>query len=98
MYVFMLPGYDQGPVVHDRDGYDEEPVVVCVSCRINHCDLFSSAHTYNELIKIMDHGSWIVVIHISRLNSRLLFGLLLFFQFFFLFLFFLLFLLFLLGT
>lgn len=35
----VLPGYDQGPVVHHRYGDNKEPVVVGVTCRINHCDL-----------------------------------------------------------
>lgn len=40
----MLPGYDQGPVVHDGDGDDGQPVVVGVTGRIDHCDLFRPGH------------------------------------------------------
>lgn len=46
----MLPGYDQGPVVHHRYGDDEEPVVVGVSSWINHCDLLKSGHMNRRII------------------------------------------------
>lgn len=38
-FSMELPGDDQGPVVHDGYGDDEEPVVVGVPSRINHSDL-----------------------------------------------------------
>ena len=41
----LLPGYDEGPVVHDGDGDDGQPVVVGVSCWINRCDLLWTEHT-----------------------------------------------------
>lgn len=40
--VLVSPGYDEGPVVHDGDGDDEEPVVVGVSRWINDGDFFGS--------------------------------------------------------
>lgn len=42
--VFVLPGYDQRPVVHDRDSDDSQPVVVSVTSRINHCDFLRPGH------------------------------------------------------
>lgn len=47
----LLPGYDEGPVVHDRDGDDGQPVVVGVTCRINHFDLLWTEHTHDNKSK-----------------------------------------------
>lgn len=73
MRVLVSPGYDEGPVVHDGHGDDEEPVVVVVSSWIKDCDLFGSGQ----------RRSWMLPIIITKKhrcdgsNSRLLLGLLL---------------------